>query len=65
MATLKEIAKARHDIRHLCDGPVNAFTLISRACQIGTEAAANALMEELEDRKWLVSEAFEVYDVGS
>ena len=54
------IAKARHMISHNGDGPLTAFVLMSRACELRAmpaDVVANALIEELIERGYLTQDA--------
>jgi hypothetical protein len=65
LPTTTEIENAKAIITHGCDGPVTPFVLVSRAVKIGTEAAANALFEELEARRWLSEAALNEEELPS
>lgn len=53
------IARAKREIDHGCDGPLTAFVLISRAARLAerrkydSEAIANALLESLTEYGWI------------
>lgn len=64
------IAKAKRLLDHRCDGPITAFVLISRACELSDQrqfppsVAANALNELLQEYGFLDNDS-PVYQTGS
>jgi hypothetical protein len=65
----QQIARAKHDIDHGCDGPITSFVLIFRATELArsgkydAETVANALAEALNDYHWLIDD--ELLETGS
>lgn len=53
------IAKAKHELCHLCDGPLTDFVLISRAMRLATSqkvapvVVSNALFDALQEYGYL------------